>query len=426
MTSGRVLVADRLLTLDSHNTVFAPGAVAIVDGRIESVGPPENMPSWAVDRLQDHILLPGLVDTHTHTPMWLFRGQTEDVLRGEWLSAHMRPLERRMTPADLCAGARAGCLELLLNGVTTIADRYGNMDAVAPAIEASGLRAVVAHSLYDESSSGGLQRTEDLITLYGTDPRKSRVTVPIGPHATDSCGAELLRQVRALADRTGAYIVIHLAQSEAEVQAVWRREGVECATYLDRLGLLGPDVVVAHGTYLSECEAELVGSRATGVAHCPSSNAKLEGRIAPISRMRAAGATIGLGTDAACCNNAMDLFEEMKVAGLLNKVAVNDPASFTALELLRMATIDAARVLGLDSLTGSIEIGKRADLIAVKTARAHLQPWHDDAANLVYSVRGSDVSAVWIDGEQLVRDGRSTRLDEAQVLRDAVLAARRD
>lgn len=426
MTTRRVLVADRLLTLDAHNTVFTPGAVAVVDGHIESVGPPENMPPAPVERLQDHILLPGLVNTHTHTPMWLFRGQTEDVPRGEWLSARMRPLERRMTPADLCAGARAGCLELLLNGVTTIADRYGNMDAVAPAIEASGLRAVVAYSLYDETSSVGRQRTEDLIALYGTDPSKSRVTVAIGPHATDSCGADLLRQVRALADRTGARVVIHLAQSETEVAAVRRREGVDCATYLDRFGLLRPDVVVAHGTYLSECEAELVGSRATGVAHCPSSNAKLEGRFPPISRMRAAGATIGLGTDAACCNNAMDLFEEMKVAGLLNKLASNDPASFTALELVRMASIDAARVLGLDGVIGSIEIGKRADLIAVKTAQAHLQPWHDDAANLVYAVRGSDVSAVWIEGEQLVRDGRPTRLDEAEILHDAVRAAKRD
>jgi 5-methylthioadenosine/S-adenosylhomocysteine deaminase len=244
------------------------------------------------------------------------------------------------------------------------------------------------------------------------------VTVGLGPHATDTCGPELLGQVRRLADRTGARVFIHLAQSEAEVQA---RPG--CAAYLDNLGLLAPDVVVAHATYLSPVEAELVGRRGTAVAHCPSSNAKLEGRVAPVRRLRASGATVGLGTDAACCSNGMDLFEEMKVAGLLNKVAAEDPAVLTASDLLRMATLDGARALGLDGLVGSLEVGKRADVIAVRTTTARAQPWHDDAANLVYAVRGADVSAVWIDGEQLVRDGRPTRLDPAAILDEACAAA---
>jgi 5-methylthioadenosine/S-adenosylhomocysteine deaminase len=229
----------------------------------------------------------------------------------------------------------------------------------------------------------------------------------------------VLRRVRDLATRSGAKVVIHLAQSAAEVAAVKVRDGLSCAAYLDNLGLLAPDVVVAHATYLSPAEAELVGRRGTAVAHCPSSNAKLEGRVAPLGQLRAAGATIGLGTDAACCNNRMDLFEEMKLAGLLNKVAACDPAVFETTDLLRMATIDGARALGLDELTGSIAVGKRADVIAVDMTSAHVQPWHQDAANLVYAARGSDVSAVWVDGEQLVRDGRPTRIDEATVLAQA-------
>jgi 5-methylthioadenosine/S-adenosylhomocysteine deaminase len=161
------------------------------------------------------------------------------------------------------------------------------------------------------------------------------------------------------------------------------------------------------------------------VAHCPSSNAKLEGRVAPIGQLRAAGAVVGLGTDAACCNNGMDLFEEMKLAGLLNKVATGDPAVFETIDLLRMATIGGARALGLDEFTGSIEVGKRADVIAVDISGAHVQPWHDDAANLVYCARGSDVSAVWVDGEQLVKDGRPTRIDAAAVLAEATERAAR-
>lgn len=424
-TDRLVLVADRLLTLDAHATVFAPGAVAIADGRIEAVGAPDSMPPGEVQRLPGHLLMPGLVNTHTHTPMWLFRGLTEDVPRGDWLSSRMHPLERQMTPEDLAAGALAGCLELLLNGVTTIADRYAHMDSVAPAVAASRLRALVAHSLYDAAATDGLERTRQLIERFGTDPAHSRLTVAVGPHATDTCGPELLRRVRKLADRSGARIVIHLAQSENEVEAVRRRDGLGCAAYLDSLGLLAPEVVVAHATYLSPVEADLVGRRKTAVAHCPSSNAKLEARVAPIGQLRAAGAVVGLGTDAACCNNSMDVFEEMKLAGLLNKVAECDPAVFRTTDLLRMATIDGARALGLDGLIGSIEVGKRADLIAVRVTGARVQPWHGDIANLVYSVRGTDVSAVWIDGEQLVQDARPTRMDEAAVVAEATARAAR-
>jgi 5-methylthioadenosine/S-adenosylhomocysteine deaminase len=182
-------------------------------------------------------------------------------------------------------------------------------------------------------------------------------------------------------------------------------------------------VVIAHATYLTPGEAELVGRRGTGVAHCPSSNAKLEGRIAPVAALRSSGAIVGLGTDAACCSNGMDLFEEMKIAGLLNKVATGDPATMTTSDLVRLATLDGARALGLDGLVGSLEVGKRADVVAVRATGPRLQPWHDDCANLVYAVRGSDVSGVWIDGEQLVRDGRPTRLDPTEILERATRAA---
>jgi len=219
--------------------------------------------------------------------------------------------------------------------------------------------------------------------------------------------------------------VIHLAQSAAEVEAVQARDGLGCAAYLDNLGLLAPDVVVAHATYLSPAEAQLVGEKGTAVAHCPSSNAKLEGRVAPIGQLRAAGAVVGLGTDAACCNNSMDLFEEMKLAGLLNKVAAADPAIFDTTDLLRMVTIDGARALGLDEFIGSIEVGKRADIIAVDMTGAHVQPWHEDAANLVYAARGSDVSSVWVDGEHLVKDGRPMRIDAAAILAEATERAAR-
>ena len=428
--AGRRLtvVADRVVTLDPAGRVFAPGAVSISiqHGRIEAVGPADDAPAdGVVERLVGQVLLPGLVNTHTHTPMWLFRGLTEDVPRGEWLTGRMRPLEDAARPEDLRAAAAAGCLELLLNGVTTIADRYGHMDAVADAVAASGLRAIVGHSVYDVGADAALAVTEGLLERFGTDPTRSRVTAGLAPHATDSCGPDLLGRVRALADRTAARVFIHLAQSAAEVAAVRARSGKGCAAYLEDLGLLAPEVVLAHATYLEAREAELVGRRRAAVAHCPSSNAKLEGRVAPVTALRAAGASVGLGTDAACCNNGMDLFEEMKLAALLNKVAADDPTALPVADVLRLATMDGARALGLDGLVGSLEVGKRADLVAVRTTSPRLQPWHDDAANLVYAVRGSDVRSVWVDGERLVRDGQPTRQDAAAVMAAAARAAER-
>jgi 5-methylthioadenosine/S-adenosylhomocysteine deaminase len=418
-----VLLADQVLTLDAVGTIHAPGAVTIEGAAIRAVGPPPERPDGEILDLRGSIVLPGLVNVHTHTPMWVFRGLTEDVPRGEWLTGRLLPLERRLGPEDLRRGAMAGCLELLLNGVTTIADRYGHMDAVASAVEASGLRAVVGHSLFDRTADADLAASERLIERFGTDPACSKVWAGIAPHATDTCGPELLRRVRALAHRTGARVFIHVAQSGEEVASVIARGAGGCASYLDGLGLLGPDVVAAHATYLSDAEADLLGARRTVVAHCPSSNAKLEGRVAPIARLRRAGAIVGLGTDAAPCNNGMDLFEEMKVAALLNKVAAADPAVFDALDVLRMATSEAARALGAEHLIGSLEPGKRADVVAVRARGARLQPWHDPVANLVYAARGSDVTAVFVDGRQLVRDGRPVCLDVERILDDACRAA---
>jgi len=417
------LLADDVLTLDARGTHHTPGAVGIEGARISYVGPPPKALTGTVVRLEDCVLMPGLINVHTHTPMWLFRGLTEDVPRGEWLAGRMRPLEARVGPRELRAGGLAGCLEMLLGGVTTIADRYRAMGDVADAIEASGLRAVVAHSLYDEGAERGLRDTESLLERFGADPERSRVWVGLGPHATDTCGPALLGEVAVLAQRSGARVFIHLAQSEAEVAAVRARGHAGCAAYLDALGLLGPTVVVAHGTYLRDDEADLVGRRRTAVAHCPSSNAKLEGRVAPVARMRQAGAVVGLGTDAACCNNGMDLFAEMRTAGLLNKVAADDPTAFPAADLLRMVTSDAAAALGIQHLVGSLEMGKRADVIAVDKRSAHMQPWHDPVANLVYAARGSDVRAVFVDGQPLVLDRHPVRLDAERILADAVQAA---
>ncbi len=415
----QTLLADLVLTLDAVDTVYAPGAVVMDGPTIVSVGPLTERVDREVVDLSGHLLMPGLVNTHTHSDMWLYRGMTEDVPRGEWLSGRMMPIAERVGPEQARAGALASCLEMVLNGTTTVADRGGHMDSVASAVEASGLRAIVAQSTYDKTVDGDFAAAKRLIARFGTDPSRSRVTAGLGPHATDTCGPDTLRRVRRLADQSGARVFIHLAQSLEEVAAVRERGYAGCAAYLDELGLLAPDVVVAHATYLSDEEAELVGRRGTAVAHCPSSNAKLEGRVAPVGRLRSSGAVVALGTDAAACNNGMDLLQEMKVAGLLNKVMADDPSTWPVVDVVRMATTEAARALGIDQLVGSLEPGKRADLVAIRMNAPHLAPWHDHFANLVYAARGSDVAQVWVDGEQVVKDGAPVRLDVERVLADA-------
>ena len=232
--SSYTLLADEVLTLDARGMTYSPGAVVIEGDSISYVGPPQAEKSGTVIHL-------------------------------EWLQARMRPLETLVGPSELRAGALAGCLELLTSGVTTIADRYSEMGEVAGAVEESGLRAVLAHSLYDSDAERGLREAEALLGRFGADPARSRVWAGVGPHATDSCGPDLLRRVAALAERSGARIFIHLAQAEAEVAAVRARGYAGCAAYLDELGLLAPTVVVAHGTYLTDGEADLVGRRGTAV-----------------------------------------------------------------------------------------------------------------------------------------------------------------
>src|SRR3989441_9625213 len=237
-----MLLADEVLTLDSRGMTYSPGAVVIEGDSISYVGPPQAEKSGTVIHPDGCAVLPGLVDVHTHTPMWLFRGLTEDVPRGEWLQARMRPLETLVGPGELRAGARAGCLELLTSGVTTIADRYSDMGEVAGAVEESGLRAVLAHSLYDRDAERGLRETEALLERFGADPARSRVWAGLGPHATDTCGPDLLRRVAALAERSGGRVFLHPPPAQAEIAAVRARGPPGCAARLDQLRRPRPTV----------------------------------------------------------------------------------------------------------------------------------------------------------------------------------------
>jgi 5-methylthioadenosine/S-adenosylhomocysteine deaminase len=422
----QVLAGGTVLTMSAGRDVFAPGVVVVEGARIVHVGAAGSRAAAPGDTIvdcRDHVVLPGLVNAHTHAAAVLWRGLAEDRSRAAWAGYALPGLDRAGA-ADFRVGATLGALEMLTAGVTCIADRFSFMDACAEAFDRTGIRAVVGHTLADLGRPLEWERALALLERWGTDPG-ARVSAGLAPHAPDTCSDPLLAQIRARADATGARVFVHCAQSESEVAAV-RARGYEGSVHcLARQGLLGPGVVAAHCIYVDPAEIRLLADSATWVAHCPSSNAKTEGRLPPMAALLDAGVALALGTDWAPTNNGMDLFDEMRSAGLLDKVATGDPAAMPVDRLLALATIEGARALGLERQVGSLEPGKRADVIAVGQEALHLLPWHRPAATLVYSAKGRDVRHVWVDGRHLVRDGRLVEWSVGDVRAEVEAVGRR-
>ncbi|HEV2359146.1 MAG TPA: amidohydrolase [bacterium] len=414
----QILRGGTVVTMNPRRDVFAPGTIVLDGARIVHVGAGGDWPVRDGDTVVEcggHLVMPGLINTHTHAGFALFRGLGEDRSRAEWFaSAYAPPHMDGARPDDYYWGTMLGGLEMLTNGVTCTADRFSHMAVIAEAFDRLGMRSVLCHTLRDLTAPLEWAQALALIDRWGVAP-ESRIHCGLGPHAPDTCSDDLLRRVRQTAGETGARIFIHCAQAEAELAALRARGhggGVRC---LAGTGLLGPDLVAAHCIYIDDEEIRLLADSGSWVSHCPVSAARIEGRLAPIPSLLRAGARVALGTDWAVTNNGMDLFDEMKCAGVLNKVAAADPSVLPSAALLPMATIDAARALGLEAQIGSLEPGKRADVIALAMDAPHLRPWHDVAATLVYSAKGLDVRHVWVDGRWLVRDRRPLDLDAEDV-----------
>lgn len=413
----RVLDGGIVVTMNPSREIFAPGAVVMEQERLTFVGPAGGWTSRPGDEVLDcrgFLLMPGLINTHTHAALTMLRGLAEDRPRESWGTTYGLPYLDRMGPGDYYWGAMLGGLEMLTNGITCTADRLSGMAAIAPAFDRIGMRAVLCHTLWDLGRPLEWDRALDLMREWGTD-RERRIHCGIGPHAPNTCSDDLLRRCRALADETGARIFIHCAQSEPEVAAMRARGYAGPVDSLAKTGMLGPDAVLAHCLYVTEAEIGWLAASGAWVAHCPVSNAKIEGRVAPVAAMLRAGVRVALGTDWAPTNNGMDLFDEMKCAGVLNKVVADDPRAVPVARLLEMTTIDAARALGLDAQVGSLEPGKHADVIALAMDGLHLQPWLEIPATLVYSAKGLDVRHVWVDGHQVVADRQPTRVEPGDV-----------
>jgi 5-methylthioadenosine/S-adenosylhomocysteine deaminase len=410
-----VLQAATVLTVDAGDRLLRDVDIRIEGNAITAIGPGLQRAGDTVLDCRRGLVMPGLVNVHTHAATALFRGLAEDLPREFWAGAYKVPGEARFGPGDYALSLRAACAEFLANGVTCIADRLAGMDRLAPVIEQSGLRAVVGSTLTEARAEAAWAETERLLERYGTNPATSRVTAGVAPHALDSCSDALLAESARRARAVGARVFLHVAQSAPEVAAVRARGHAGALACLRAAGLTGPDVVAAHALYLDEAEIEGWCADGTAIAHCPASNLKIEARTLSLHRF-AGRVPVGLGTDWTASDNSMDMFWEARLAALVGKMNAGDPTALPVRTMIRMMTIEGARVLGLDHLIGSVEAGKRADLIVLDLDRLEMAPPHDLAANVLYSASPRSVRDVIVEGVIRKRDHALVDVAEATLV----------
>jgi 5-methylthioadenosine/S-adenosylhomocysteine deaminase len=423
------IVAGRwVVTVDPVRRVIENGAVAVTGGRIAAVGPRAEIErNYSARRKIDRaggIVMPGLINTHTHAPMSLLRGIADDLNLQDWLEKFIFPAEARNVTADFARwGTRLACLEMLLGGVTTYADMYYFEEVIAEATKEAGMRGVLGQTIIGfpvpdaKTPAEALRRTESFLKQYAGDPL---ITAAVAPHALYTNSDETLKEARALANRYQAPLLIHLSETKRENDDILAKRGMSPTRVLDSLGLFHGRTLAAHAVWVDDADMAILARRGVGVAHCPSSNMKLASGAAPVTRLLAAGVAVGLGTDGpAGSNNDFNLFEEMDLAAKLQKVITGDPRALPAAAALEMATREGARALGMDKEIGSLEVGKQADLIVVDTTAPHGAPLYDAASQLVYALKASDVRDVMVAGRVVVRDRRVLTLDARAVLERA-------
>ena len=416
-----------VVTVDAQRRVIPQGAVAVQGGRIAAVGPqPEIDASYRGRDVLDAgggIMIPGLVNAHTHAPMVLFRGVADDLKLMQWLQDYIFPAEKNNVTADFVrAGARLAALEMIRSGTTTFVDMYYFEDQVAEVCKEAGLRGVLGSTLIEfpapdnKTIPDALAYAERFLKRWAHDPL---VVAAVAPHSTYLASPETLKAARALADRYSAPILVHLSESPDEQKTVKERYGRTPTEQLQQLGILRKGVLGAHGIWLTASDRKILLENDVGVAHCPQSNMKLASGAAPVKEMLAEGLRLGLGTDGAASNNDLDMFEEMLTAALLAKHASGDPTVAPAAAVLEMATLGGARAVGMEDRIGSLEAGKRADLVVVGLDSPRLHPLFDPVSDLVYAAKGADVRHVVIEGRVVMRDRRVLTLDEKAILAEA-------
>ena len=410
-----------ILTMDSKNSILENGFLAIRGDSISHIGTGD-MPSIKADKIIDAkggLVFPGLVNGHTHAAMTLFRGLADDLPLMQWLENYIFPAERNMDAEFVYTGTQLALAEMILSGTTTFCDMYLFEEEVAKAAKKAGVRCLAGEVLYDFPSpnygsvENGLEYTESLIQKWRDDPI---VSIAVEPHSLFTCSPELLMASNELALKHRVPLIIHVAETLNEVSEIKRKYAKTPIEHLDSLGLLGAHLIADHCVHLGQSEITKMAEHGVKVVHNPESNMKLASGIAPIPELIKQGVTVGLGTDGCASNNNLDLFSEMDTAAKLHKVHAMDPTAVDAVTVLRMATIEGARALGLQDITGSLEIGKKADVIVIDTHKPHLTPMYNATSHLVYAASGNDVTHSVINGKLVMEDRKLLTLDLDEVI----------
>lgn len=409
-----------ILTLDPRLTTIENGAVAVKGDRIAHIGrvPEIPFPAGKTIDAAGGIIMPGLVNGHTHAAMTLFRGLADDLPLMEWLNGYIFPAESRMDADFVHTGSLLACAEMILSGTTTFCDMYLFEDEVARAARQAGLRSLVGEVLYDFPSPNygpiekGLAYTEHLIEKWKDDPL---VSIAVEAHSLYTCSPDLLKTCGKICRKHGVPLVVHVAETLAELDEIRTRYQRSPFEHLESLGVLGPHVIADHCVHLDDSEIERMVRHHVNVITNPESNMKLASGIAPVTRLIDAGVAVGLGTDGCASNNDLDMFLEMDTAAKLQKVAQMDPTALDAVTVLKMATSEGAKALGFED-TGSLEPGKKADIIVVDTCKPHLTPMYNPYSHLVYSAGGADVAHSVINGKLVMENRRLLTLNLDDIL----------
>ena len=419
-----LIMNGTILTMDPDQTILERGFLCIQGDAISAIGngdPHELRASKIIDA-KGGLILPGLINGHTHAAMTLFRGLADDLPLMEWLNHYIFPVESRMDREFVRTGTLLACAEMILSGTTTFCDMYLFEEEVAKAAQVAGMRCLVGEVLYDFPSPNygpieeGLKYTEALIRKWQGHPL---VSIAVEPHAVYTCSPDLLISANGLAKRYGVPLIIHVAESASEIEEVGKKYGKKPFEHLESLGVLGPHLIADHCVHLDDAEILRMVKHDVKAITNPESNMKLASGIAPVPRLLAQGITVGLGTDGCASNNNLDLFEEMDTTAKVHKVGAMDPTVLDALTVFKMATLSGAKALGMGDRIGSLEMDKKADVIVVDTHKPHLTPMYNPYSHLVYAAKGSDVSHCLINGKVVMEDRKLLTLDLQEVLRSA-------
>ena len=422
-----LVLGGTIVTMDQTRRVLDDGGIAISQGRIVAIGPRAEIERAYTSRQRvsatGKVITPGLINGHTHVPMVLFRGLADDLDLQEWLTKYIFPAEaKNVTEEFVRVGTRLGLAEMIRGGTTTYCDMYYFEDAIADETAKAGVRGVLGETIIDfpvadnKTNAEGMAYVERFVARW----KGHELVIPaIAPHAPYTVSEEHLKAVRAFSDRTGAPIVTHIAETKREVDDSVKAKGASPVAYLDRIGFLNDRVIAAHVVWPQGTDIAILKRRGVGVVHNPQSNMKLASGVAPVPQMMKENLLVGLGTDGAASNNDLNMWEEMDTVAKLHKVFTGDPKMISAQQAFELATIRGAQALHLEKEIGSLETGKRADLLVIDRDTLNQIPLYNVYSDLVYATKASDVETVIINGRLIMRNRRLLTLNETTVKNDA-------